>query len=388
MPAKGKHSLLAARLLLLGALAGDGWLAWHSLNGTLIAGCGGAGGCSAVLASKWAYWFGVPVSIPAIAIHLCLFCLTLVPFGKGGPILKFRERATLGLAVLVWLSALWFVVIMAWVIGGYCPFCLAAHGFSALAAFLILKDARRNAQTRIEVSGALLGLAAFCVLPLGQMLFPKILVDIHPTPPPPASLSGPTRASVVLGAGIGEVRPRDFPFLGNPDSNLVAALVFDFTCAHCRKSHDALKRFVAENSDAVCVLLLPASLEPACNPYIANLLPEHVGACDYARLAVAMWRNSPEDFHAFCGKFLKADPAPPPVAEAKAWAEARIGRDRLAEILLHPDVQRTVARNIEVFASAVRASGRLEMPKLITRDAVISGAADTPQAYRTLLKPD
>ena len=61
-----------AQVLLAVAALGAGYLALVSLTSGSLAGCGPESGCSKVLQTRWAYWLGVPVSIPAVFAYLGL----------------------------------------------------------------------------------------------------------------------------------------------------------------------------------------------------------------------------------------------------------------------------------------------------------------------------
>src|SRR6266480_1415894 len=72
--------LFLARILILGALGISAYLAWSSLSGKAVAGCGPDSSCDKVLHSRWGYWFGVPVSVLALLVYIAVLGLT---FGMG-----------------------------------------------------------------------------------------------------------------------------------------------------------------------------------------------------------------------------------------------------------------------------------------------------------------
>ena len=69
------------------ALASSCYLAWASLTSSAVAGCDGGSvfDCSHVLHSRWSNVMSIPVSIPAIAIHITVLTMLLLkgisPFG-------------------------------------------------------------------------------------------------------------------------------------------------------------------------------------------------------------------------------------------------------------------------------------------------------------------
>src|SRR5947207_1786295 len=68
--------LLLLRLLMLAAIGIAAYLAWTSLSGSSVAGCGPDSGCDQVLHSRWGYWFGIPVSLLALIIYIGVFGLS------------------------------------------------------------------------------------------------------------------------------------------------------------------------------------------------------------------------------------------------------------------------------------------------------------------------
>ena len=119
----GATSLVAARGFLLLALAGAGYLATLSLTGSGIGGCGPGSGCHHVLSTRWAYWLGVPVSLPAFGLYLALLAATLA---VTNPRLRQRERLwwqfIAGASLAVVGAGLWFVLLQYAVIGSWCKF--------------------------------------------------------------------------------------------------------------------------------------------------------------------------------------------------------------------------------------------------------------------------
>src|SRR5262245_26443705 len=68
--------LLAIRSLLAVALACSAYLAFLSLTGGKAVGCGPESECDKVLASRWAYWFGIPVSAFALVVDATFLAAT------------------------------------------------------------------------------------------------------------------------------------------------------------------------------------------------------------------------------------------------------------------------------------------------------------------------
>src|SRR6266480_7808865 len=72
--------LFLARILIIAALGISAYLAWSSLSGKAVAGCGPDSSCDKVLHSQWGYWFGLPVSVLALRVYVTVLALS---FGIG-----------------------------------------------------------------------------------------------------------------------------------------------------------------------------------------------------------------------------------------------------------------------------------------------------------------
>lgn len=121
--------LPALRVLVGVALAISAYLAWFSLTHGKVAGCGPESGCDAVLKSRWAYWLGIPVSLPALAVYASLLGGTfrLRP-GLPAESRRWIWRLLIVLAVMIAGAALWFIFLQLVLIKRICPFCMVAHG--------------------------------------------------------------------------------------------------------------------------------------------------------------------------------------------------------------------------------------------------------------------
>jgi uncharacterized membrane protein len=363
-------------VLLLAAMAGDLWLLVPALLERPIAGCGNESGCGAVTASSWAYWLGVPVSLPALLAHLGAAVLLGL-----NPAARTARRVLAALLFSMVGAGLWFLGIQMLVIGRYCPFCIAIHALGAASALIWLTSERAWR----ERAGMALAAAGLLLLAGGQILRPTDLVAVKKVATNPKAAAADDSPGYILLAG--DLNAPELPVLGNPKAPRVACLLFDFTCPNCRKSHRLAESWVAEQQGRAALVLFPVALCSACNPYISNTLPEHKDACDYARLALALWNYDPAMFHRFCQTFLGEEPAAPPVAQARDWAAAQVGGEQALNALLeNPAIAKRLTGNHRFFASCVRASERVDMPKLVTDRAITSGAPDGIRGYAPYLE--
>ena len=61
--------LLFVRLLLIVAFGISAYLAWNSLKGGGVPGCGPQSDCDKVLSSRWGFLFGLPISVFALPVY-------------------------------------------------------------------------------------------------------------------------------------------------------------------------------------------------------------------------------------------------------------------------------------------------------------------------------
>jgi len=219
-PRLDRNWLLAVRVLLAVAALGAGYLAWVSLSNGPVAGCGADSGCNNVLQSRWAYWLGIPVSLPALLVYLGLLGATFAVEPRPAPADPRRAwMAVIVLAVVVAGAAAWFVGLQVFVLRAFCKFCMTAHTCGLVAAIICLKhvplgaapakprwadkDAGFFLPRRVFARLAGLGLAGVAVLVAGQSLVEKQRNIVKPlplvsatnlpilSPPPPAPPAPP-----------------------------------------------------------------------------------------------------------------------------------------------------------------------------------------------------
>jgi len=375
-PATGPTALLrGARLCLLLAVAGAGYLATMSLLGGGVAGCGGSQGCNQVLGSRWAYWLGVPVSVPALGVYLLLFRLTFKTGPEGGTVAQHRAwLAIVMLSALVLGAAGWFVSLQYLVIGHWCKFCLATHASASLAAGLLLKAApvqnagplNRRTFTRLCAIALVLGLG---VLMGGQVAVRKRLYQITES----GSIGS---GRLVLPGGKFKLDPAELPLLGSPAATNFIVSLFDYTCVHCQAMHPRLKSLLAKYPGRLAVISLPIPLDSHCNLLVRRTAPESVQACEYARLGLAVWRAGPQAYAAYDDWFFAANPVPT-LEQARAQAESLVGKDPLNRALADDWVGRQLAFDISLFRANALPENNPRLPQLVIGDIITHGAIDS-----------
>jgi len=374
-------------------------ISWLKLSGRIssLAGCGTEGGCSQALGGPWSQIAGIPITLPALALHLGIIALSLpstarlLPPASRQQILSFAAFTLIG-------AALWFVGLMIW--GGrgtaWCPWCLATHAAGLLTATSILRSKdSRPASLFPTATAATLATAS---LALGQVFgpAPQSHEITSTTNPPRATASAPAASSstpVNLRQFTGSPRPprpvsffngqfafdaANLPILGNPDAPHILVEYFDYTCGSCRDLYKDLGALKTAHPDKFGVVLIPCPLNRSCNPNLKPNIKDHEAACDLARLALAVWKHSPASFPRFHEALLKL-PLPANPAPAFDLAATAVPPDTLRATIQSPEVAAFLAASTSDYASL--AAQNLRMPKLLLRDSLImhglANSADT-----------
>ena len=131
-----KLQLTAIAVLSLVALGFSGYLAWHAINMTQVAGCGGGSvfNCDHVLTSKWSKFLGVPVAVFALLTYTGMLSSLAAYVGGNETLKTYASTSMTFLCWLAGLAAIWFVGLQVFAIGHLCQYCLVAHscGFALM----------------------------------------------------------------------------------------------------------------------------------------------------------------------------------------------------------------------------------------------------------------
>lgn len=158
------------------ALALSSYLAFSSLQGGTVAGCGPDSSCDAILKSRWAYWFGLPVSAYSALFYIGLLVLLWIP-GPWTSKPALRSTSLMAGVFLIPGAAFWFIGIQWLEFKGFCPYCMATHGFGVAGAFFLWRylrgsEIRSQAPAWTPALGGLIGMTFLLALASGQMLGP------------------------------------------------------------------------------------------------------------------------------------------------------------------------------------------------------------------------
>ncbi|MCX5658280.1 MAG: thioredoxin domain-containing protein [Planctomycetota bacterium] len=391
----------ALRLLSLAALGIAVYLLYLAITGAKAAGCGDSKAldCTHVIQSKWSSAFGVPVSFFAAWAYVLLLMMSGNLAPRRGANGRFSWGVALLLAAAIASSAAWFLFVQAAILKAFCLYCTIAHALGLIVAGLLffhapVRPAPADPATdphssRVSIRSAamfiLLGIATVVVMALGARekgaaieragnLAPGIRVG---TVLPPAT-QGASRQVFLMAGKIGvALRPEDYPLRGTPEAPHIVAELFDYTCPHCRTLHALLDQVLERYPGQLGIVLIPVPLESNCNPRIKTTERVHVGGCDLAKLALAVWKADPKAFATFDAWLFESEAHRTP-EEARAFASDLLGPEQLERALANPWAAEQLGRNVTLYAHINGGS----IPKLLLGSVVVQGRpADAAELF-------
>ncbi|MGO8676743.1 MAG: vitamin K epoxide reductase family protein [Limisphaerales bacterium] len=371
------------------ALALSAYLGWHYLVGRSVIGCGGPGapGCEKVLRSRWATVGGVlPVSGLAAGAYLAMLLASLVigP-ATAAQVRRLAWGAMLVLAGAVAGSAVWFTIVQKWVIGAFCPYCMATHITGLLLTVLVIW--RAPGQFNDDSTDLVLTNPA-PALPENGCRAPPLLSPVRPhlsSAPIGLALVGLALAGILAAcqAGftppavyrLGESRvnlpaidPRAVPFVGSRDAPCIVTLLFDYQCPHCQQMHFMLDEAIRRYGGKLAFTLCPAPLDSQCNPYIPGDMEQFKDSCELAKVGLAVWVARREAFPAFDRWMFSFESGdrwhPRSLVVARAKAVELVGRANYEAARADPWIDGYMQTSIRIYGGSIQ-SGNGAVPKLV-----------------------
>jgi uncharacterized membrane protein len=367
-------------VLLLVAICVAGYLAAGSLLGKRIAGCGAESSCDSLLTTRWAYWFGIPVSLPAFLLYSGIFAIAVRM--KQGAVLSPRlQMILLGKIILTVGAGLWFFGLQFFILKSWCKFCLTAHVSAVtaavvLACFVLKKYSGRRSEF---TSGLCLASVAFSILVFGQRATQRRFFYVTP-------VAGNQFAAGALNfhGGRFQLNPNELPRLGAVGATNFVVSLSDATCVHCRALHGMFKHVLERYPGRLGIITLPVPLDSNCNPLIKKTAPAHVGACEFAVLTLAVWRAGPKEYATF-DEWLFASPTVPTIDQARAKAIELVGKSNLDRALADPWTKRQLQIDISLYEANSYMAKDSRMPQLMMGDVITRGAITDLQMLLDLL---
>ncbi len=161
---------------------------------------------------------------------------------------------------------------------------------------------------------------------------------------------------------------KQWPLLGKTDAKFVFVEMFDYTCPHCRNTHQAIAGAQKQYGNDLAIFALPVPLEGACNPSATS--GGHSGACEMAKIAVAVWRIDPDKFQTFHDWMFQGHRT---VATARQFAETLVDKDRLKAELSSAVPGQYISRHVSLYQRV----GAGQVPKLIFPATTMQGEVNS-----------
>lgn len=419
----------AVRMLLFSAAIITAYLAIATLaRGGDVPGCGQDSGCGEVLGSPWAYWLGIPVSLLGLGLYGAFFISTFsLKIGQQQKATRALNSLTLfSFATLA--AAAWFVGVQAVAIKSFCPYCCTAHGLASLAAVIFLSQAS-DIGSRLSVRlnfgvGIVVAFGLVAVIAAVQIILPKepeapLIVDLgqaqtnapiaeakpapKPTPPPaPAVEPKPTAPAVATVTPEAPSTPKAEPFLvprstlsldaarlpllGPANAPHRIGCLFDYTCHHCRQLHGFIRTAIDQFDGQLSCLMIPMPLDANCNAQIKRTGRDHVNACKYAKICLAVQQIAPAKYDAFDRWLFTNHKTTKPLAKVREHAASLVGAAALNKAVASATVQQQLQQNIRAYELNSKNGKKSLMPQTIIKDQVIFGPPPSDAALQSILK--
>ncbi len=161
--------------------------------------------------------------------------------------------------------------------------------------------------------------------------------------------------------GALHITVQDHPTLGKSSAKHVVTFFVDYTLRECRERNAYLEQIRRRYGDQIAIVPIFSPLNPKCNQYVETEAgPEQANACEYAKLALAVWRARPEQFEQFHNWLMRGgDVVPLPVA--RAYAAQLVGPGPLQTALDDESVSTRLRRDTAIYQD----SGRGYLPKML-----------------------
>jgi protein-disulfide isomerase len=294
--------------------------------------------------------------------------------GTEAPIRRLAWRSLLVLAGAAVGSAVWFTIVQKWILGAFCPYCVATHIIGLLLAALVIWRAPRhidNGATNAALSGpssptsverSVCRLPAIAPALLGVTLAGILVVCQIGFAPPAVNHVGESQRELPA------IDPHKVPLVGSPEAPYVIDLLFDYKCPHCQQLHFMLNQAIRRYGGKLAFALCPTPLNRQCNPYIPRDVDEFKDSCELAKVGLAVWLANRQAFPVFDDWMFSFESGdhwhPRSLDAARAKAVELVGQANYDTACADPWISRYLQSSIRIFASTFQnRSGAI--PKLV-----------------------
>jgi uncharacterized membrane protein/thiol-disulfide isomerase/thioredoxin len=351
------------------------YLSWHYLAGASLIGCGPtAPGCEELLSGRWSTVGVLPVSGLGAGVYLSILVASLfIGPVTPAPVRRLAWCAMLVLAGAIAGSAVWFMIVQKWIVGTFCPFCMATHIIGLLLAAFVIWRARMHvddgsaevAPTNLDVASPAARRGTVWPLPAIGLALAGILAACQAAITPPSVYrSGQSQDNLPA------VDPRAVPLVGSPDAPYVVKVLFDYKCPHCQRMHFLLDEAIRRCGGRLAFALSPAPMSRQCNPYVARDADEFKDSCELAKVGLAVWlanRQAFADFNRWMFSLESGDRwQPRSVAAATDKAVELVGQTKFDAAHADPWIDEYLQTCTRIYGDTIDSDrGGAALPKLV-----------------------
>lgn len=186
--------------------------------------------------------------------------------------------------------------------------------------------------------------------------------------PAPGVPAVPERRLLTFAGNRFTLDVKQWPLLGKTDAKYVFVEMFDYTCPHCRNTHHTIAGAQKKYGDDLAIFVLPVPLENACNPAASG--GGHPGACELARIAIAVWRIDPSKFQTFHDWMFQSTRSE---SAARQFAETLVDKERLKTEMTSGVPGQYISRHVSLYQRV----GSGQVPKLIFPATTMQGEVNS-----------
>jgi protein-disulfide isomerase len=255
---------------------------------------------------------------------------------------------------------LWFIIVQKWVIGTFCPYCMATHITGLLLAALVIWQALKQFD---ENSRRIIGRLSAAGLTLAGLGLAGTVAVCQVSFIPSAVYRGGESQN-----NLTPIDPHAVPLVGSPDAQYVVTLLFDYKCPHCQQLHFMLDEAIRRYNGKLAFALCPTPLNSHCNPYVPRDVDEFADSCELAKVALAVWVAKREAFLVFNRWMFSMESGdhwqPRSLNAVKAKAIELVGQAKFDSALADPWIAQYLQTCIRIYGNTSQ-GGNNAVPKLV-----------------------
>jgi hypothetical protein len=249
------------------------------------------------------------------------------------------------------------------------------YGFAALIGLILLQIAiEPKTSISVQYGNAnapdASNAVASAITPAPVSNAPVAVVAVPTTNATPVAPMPPPTLSVLN--GMFSLDLSDVPIVGPTNAPYKVVTLFDYTCHHCRETHELLHQAMRQFTN-LALVSLPTPLCSDCNRLMRRTPAPHTNACIFARTALAVFKAAPDKFEKFDAWVLTGK-EPPPVEQLRKYAEELVGAPKLSAALADPWINERIAKDVDIYEANSREARKSALPQLIFPTGTVIGA--------------